>query len=76
MDEFSSTILNLYDVLLLRHSFGWHEIVIIPADKAHATVLLDRFTHKDKMQELLTDTSTYERITKGLIKKEVRTLNA
>ena len=39
-------------------------IVIIPADKGRATVVLDRSTYDQKIQTLLSDEDTYRRLSK------------
>ena len=49
-------------------------IVILPADKGNATVVMDRSKYAQKMEELLNDTS-YIRIDKDPTKKTERTLN-
>jgi len=39
-------------------------ILILPADKGRATVILNKQTYLDKSQELLNDGNTYERLSK------------
>ncbi len=40
------------------------DILILPADKGKATVVIDAQVYKDKVSEMLSDTKTYERLPK------------
>lgn len=40
-----------------------NDLMILPADKGRATVLLDRTNYEKKLQDMLDDTSTYRKLT-------------
>ena len=46
-------------------------IVILPADKGNATVVMDRSLYEEKMKEILLDGNTYWKLTTTRIEKTV-----
>ena len=48
----------------LREPRSSSDLLILPADKGQATVLLDRADYDKKLQDMLDDTSTYKRLQK------------
>ena len=51
------------------------QLVILPADKGRATVVMDMCTYDEKMESLLSDRSTYKVITKDLSNSLQRRMN-
>ena len=48
----------------LREMRGWTEEVILPADKGNATVVMTRSDYNGKLQQLLSDPTTYRKLPK------------
>ena len=51
-------------------------VIILKADKGNCTVVINTCEYNDKMEELLSDTSTYYEIKKDSVKKTERSMNA
>ena len=50
---------------LTKHFVTVRDIVILPADKGKATVVMNSLDYKQKLKNLLDDTSVYEVLKKG-----------
>ena len=51
-------------------------LVILPADKGRATVVMDKHTYESKMESMLSDANTYERLKRDPVSSLERQLNS
>ena len=54
---------------------NYESITIVPADKERAIVVLDRDTHQQKINNMLSDKNTYEKITDKRRNRTAKALN-
>ena len=59
----------------MKEAIGRSGVVIVPADKGRAAVVLDRLDYDGKINHLLTDEQSYQKLTRDLAPALERRMN-